>query len=48
MQILQILIRAPQELKEKLQEYAKRKGWTLNALILQILWAWVRENEKEN
>ena len=46
MKILQILIRAPQELKELLQSDAKSKGMTLNALILQILWSWVRENDK--
>lgn len=38
---MQILIRAPKELKEILQERAKRIGVTLNALILQILWEWV-------
>ncbi|WP_455649076.1 hypothetical protein [Enterocloster citroniae] len=45
---MQILIRAPQELKEILQKESKRIGTTVNALILQILWAWVRENEKIN
>ena len=46
MKILQILIRAPEELKGLLQSDAKRRGTTLNALILQILWEWVRKNEK--
>lgn len=41
-------VRAPDELQEKLKLYAEKEGYTRNALILQILWAWVRENEKEN
>lgn len=42
---MQILIRAPKELKDFLQERAKKIGIPLNALILQILWQW---EEKEN
>jgi len=33
-----ILIRAPISLKSRLQGAAKRKGLTLNALILEALW----------
>lgn len=40
-------VRAPNELQEKLRIYAEKQGFTRNALILQILWAWVRENEKK-
>jgi len=39
---MQILIRAPKELKDTLQKRAKQIGITLNALILQILWEWLK------
>lgn len=39
---MQILIRTTEELKTILQKEAKRIGITLNALILQILWEWVK------
>lgn len=39
-------VRAPDELKKKLKRFAKKQGVTRNALILQILWEWVRKNEK--
>lgn len=42
---MKILIRAPEELKKLLQEKAKKLGITLNALILQILWEWVKDHE---
>ena len=42
---MQILIRTTEELKEILQKEAKRIGLTMNALILQILWDWVKKNE---
>ena len=38
---MQILIRAPKELKEILQGMAKAMGVTLNAFILQILWDFI-------
>lgn len=38
---MQILIRAPEALKQELQKYAKKIGITMNALILQILWDWL-------
>ena len=40
---MQILIRAPEELKRLLQSKCKKLGITLNSLILQILWEWVKE-----
>lgn len=43
---MKILIRAPQELKEILQETSKKLGITLNALVLQILWEWVKNNQE--
>lgn len=42
---MQILIRGTPEMKHILQEEAKRIGITLNALILQILWNWIKENK---
>jgi len=42
---MKILIRAPKELKDTLQERAKQIGITLNALILQILWDWVEKRK---
>lgn len=38
--------RMPTELFEKLKSDADRLGVSTNALILQILWEWVRENKK--
>lgn len=43
---MQILIRVSRELKEELQIIAKLREQTLNGLIKQILWEWVKENEK--
>lgn len=40
--IEKILLRAPQELKEQLKRESMRIGISLNALILQILWEWVK------
>ena len=33
-----LTIRMPSELKEKILRIAQKKGLTLNALIVQILW----------
>lgn len=44
---MKILIRAPKELKEFLKNRAKKRGITLNALVLQILWEWVKSNKTE-
>ena len=35
---MEILIRAPKELKQVIQNEARRRGIPMNALILQILW----------
>ena len=40
---IQILIRAPEELKQALKEKSMKMGITLNALILQILWEWIEK-----
>lgn len=41
----QMLIRTPDELKESLRDIAKRRGQTMNQLVLQVLWEWIRKNE---
>ena len=44
--MVQILIRPPEALKEKLKCEAQRMGITLNAMILQILWEWVESRKQ--
>lgn len=39
-------VRAPDNLQTFLKNFAKKKGITRNALILQILWEWVKKNEQ--
>ena len=39
-------VRAPDELQNILKKRARKKGITRNALILQILWDWVKENNE--
>lgn len=40
-------VRAPDDLKTYLKESAKNQGHTRNGLILQILWDWVKNQEKK-
>ena len=40
-------VRAPDELQKDLKKYALKHGLTRNALILQILWQWIKENDKD-
>lgn len=42
----QILIRSTRELKEILKIRSKKMGITMNALILQILWEWLKKESK--
>ncbi len=44
----QILIRTPDETKEFIQKKAKKIGITVNALVLQVLWEWMKKEQKEN
>lgn len=37
-EMIQTTIRIPKELHQKLKELAKKKGLTINALIVQALW----------
>ena len=41
-------VRAPDELQKDLKKYALKHGLTRNALILQILWQWIKENDKDS
>ena len=43
--IEKILLRAPKKLKDALQGKSKQLGVSMNALILQILWDWSKEQE---
>lgn len=40
--------RIPTNLMNSLKQTAKIKGVSLNALILQILWEWVKEQKKSS
>lgn len=39
-------VRAPDDLQKSLKDHAKRLGYPRNALILQILQGWVKEQQK--
>ena len=41
-------VRATDELKESLKHLAAERGFTRNGLILNILWEWVKKEQKEN
>ena len=45
---IRFTFRIPGRLYNKLRDIADDLGVSLNALILQILWNWVKENEKED
>lgn len=40
-------IRPPDSLRKHLKWAAKKKGFTLNSFVLQILWEWDKKNENE-
>lgn len=40
--------RAPEDLRQMLKAEAKKRGITMNALILQILWAWVKKADSRS
>ena len=40
-------VRATDELKESLKHLATERGITRNGLILNILWEWVKREQKE-
>ena len=39
-------IRAPEELREALRQISRELGYTTNALVLSILWDWVKANKE--
>jgi len=40
------LLRLPQEVKEELEDAAQKRGVSLNALIAQVLWLFLQEQER--
>lgn len=40
-------VRPPEELHKILKHSAQQKGYTVNQLVLQILWTWVNENTRK-
>ena len=48
MQVIRFLVNVPAELHRALKEKAGAQGQTLNGLVRQILWDWVRASEREH
>ena len=42
-----ITVRVPKDLKEQITTEAKKQGLTMNALVLSILWAWIKQNKEK-
>ncbi len=40
-------IRPPESLRKILKNYCEKKGYTVNQIVLQILWEWVDKNHIE-
>lgn len=40
-------VRPPEDTHARLKKQAKKRGLTLNGLILNILWEWLKANDKE-
>lgn len=40
-----MLIRVPDKIKRELKESAEAKGYTVNGLILEILWKWYESKD---
>lgn len=38
-------IRPPDELKDLISQSAKYRGYTINQMVLQILWEWLDKNK---
>ncbi len=47
MERVQTLLRLPQELRDKVVARAKARGFTMNGLIIEILWAWDKAYTRE-
>lgn len=39
-------IRSPDNLHGIIKQAARAKGYTINHLVLEILWAWAEQNEQ--
>lgn len=39
-------VRPPDRLHNILRDMARERGYTLNQLVLQILWEWVKNEER--
>ena len=39
-------VRPPEEIRKKLRAYAKKKGYTVNHLVTQILWEWEKQQNR--
>ena len=44
--MVRFLINVPEELRDILKANVKPRGQTLNGLIREILWDWVKKNEQ--
>ena len=42
--VIATTVRMPKKLSDILKKSAREQGHTLNSLILQILWGWVKSN----
>lgn len=42
--MVRFLINIPEDMRNTLKSIARSRGQTLNGLIRQILWEWVRKN----
>jgi len=46
--MVRFLINTPEEIHKCLKEAAKEQGQTLNGLVRQILWEWIKINKSEH
>ena len=44
--MVRFLVNVPDELHKTMKRIARKQGQTLNGLIRQILWDWLKEQEK--
>ena len=41
-----LTIRPPEELQEGIKRMAREQGFTVNSLVIQILWNWIKLREE--
>lgn len=39
-------LRIPKDLKERLAAQSDRMGISINSFVVQILWSWLKENQR--